>query len=142
MELLSLKCNYLYMPNEKLAALNEAFGTIKKEFEVIKADLAAPSEEMCSRKEVWAMLDRCMGSVYSMVDNLHAKMNEMDNYNWKQHGDHQKGHAPAFKTATHLQNFLKATGMDKDFDVVKPVIYANTSRGLEVTLDYSVKNGQ
>lgn len=127
------------MPNPKLAELDQVFGTIKKQFETIKADLAAPGEEMCSKKEVWAMLDRCMSSVYSIADNLHAKINEVDNYHWTAKSEHQKGHAPAFKTPSQVKAFLKTCGMEDEFEVVKPVIYASTNRGLEVTLEYSKK---
>lgn len=125
------------MPNPKLTELNEAFGTIKKEFDILKADLSNPGDEACSKKEVWAMMDRCMSSIYSMVDSLNAKINEVDNYHWQMKSEHQKGHAPAFKTASQLKAFLKTCGMEEDFEVVKPAIYASTNRGLEVTIDYS-----
>ena len=131
------------MSTPKLKELNEAFGTVKKEFDTIKADLAAPGEEMCSKQEVWAMLDRCMSSVYNMVDSLYTTLGEVNNTHWENHSNHQKGHAPAFKTASQLKAFLKTCGMAEDYDVIKPAIFASTNRGLEVTLDYSqVKNSK
>lgn len=125
------------MKNVKLDELNQAFGTIKKEFETLKADLAAPGSETCTKGEVWAMLDRCMSSVYSMVDNMRANINEVDNYHYQARAEHQKGHLPPFKTAAHLEKFLKVTGMDDSYDVQKQAIYASTNRGLEITIDYS-----
>lgn len=126
------------MENPKLTALNQTFATLKTEFDIIKAEISAtPDSEMCSKKEMYGMMDRIMNSVYSMVDNLHQRINAVDNAYWEQLRDHYQGHAPAFKTASQLQAFLKTCGMDKDYNVIKPAIFASTKHGMEVTLDYS-----
>jgi hypothetical protein len=127
------------MKNPKLAELDQAFATLKKDFDSIKTEVSAssPGEEMCSKNDMYGMLDRIMGSVYNMVDNLHARINEVDDYHWKTMGEHKEGHLPPYKTASQLQAFLKTCGMDKDYDVIKPAIFASTNKGLTLNLDCS-----
>lgn len=134
------------MSNPKLAELDQAFASIKKDFDTLKAEMSPTSEnpenEMCSKKEMYSVFSRVMDNVYAMVDNCHARISSVDNWHYNAASEHRKGHFPPFKSASQLQAFLKTCGMDKDYEVQKPVIYATNQRGMEVTLDYSKKDAK
>lgn len=129
------------MTNPKLAELEQSFASIKGEFDTLKAEMSPVMEkqedEMCSKKEAYQMFSRVMDNVYSMVDNCHARISAVDNWHYTNAAEHSKNHMPPFKSATQLKAFLKTCGMEDDYEVQKPVIYASNQRGLEVTLDYS-----
>lgn len=92
-----------------------------------------------------------MGSkMNSLADSLYASMSSLRNTMYNLHeshagrlNEHLQNHVPALKTASHVENFLKAVGMDNDVEVVKPKIYASyasrisaSPKGMTVELDF------
>lgn len=108
--------------NTKLKEFQESFASVKKKLEEVKA---SPDSDD-SRKMMYEICSYLMNQIYALGD-------EMYNYTNK----HSIGHPPALKTATHMEKYLKACGMDNDVEIVRPTIYMSaTNRGVEVFAEY------
>ncbi len=111
--------------NTELEKLNQTFASLKAEFDTVKAEMMPQKEgedpkyqELCSR------MDRCMSSMYAMVDNCHSRISAMDNYHYNAMNDHRKGHLPNL-SPSQLSAMLKTCGADGDYEVQKKTIYAS-----------------
>jgi hypothetical protein len=74
--------------------------------------------------------------IFRMVSYIHTRINNLEDgfYQWMwDHAGFQSGHLPPIKGAEKMENALKVLGLDKDYDVKKPMVMAaSTQYGLEI----------
>lgn len=74
-------------------------------------------------------IQACMNAIYSVANNLHNRIDNMCANMYAYQDKHQDGHPYPLLTATHKTNYLKATGMEADYE--KPAKkYARASQEL------------
>ncbi len=100
---------------EKMQEFSTAFAALDKKFEEIKADGYAKPEDQANAIENIGYMIRNLSNQVSYLYN--------DMYNWQ--SKHQKGHPPALASATNVEKYLKACGMENDYEVQKPTIWVN-----------------
>jgi len=90
-------------------------------------------EEGISEEMLWKLED--------MQYELRYFWAELDSL-WTSFGQHRKGHLPPIEGAGNLEAALKVLGMDKDYQVVKPTLYANSKGEIEVNLPSLLKEDE
>lgn len=112
-----------------LAKLNELKTACAAILDEIKQAKANPNDP----KQMASMDD-----MYRFMDSVHSRINWMEDYVFNWMGQHSKGHAPALKTATALEKYLKMCGMENDYEVIKPAIFAQAShQGTNYLINYT-----
>lgn len=97
---------------KKLETLIASDPTVDKNELVAKDPKTSDKEDPATRSQIQS----CMETVYSIARNLHDRMDGMyaDMYAYMR--DHQDGHPFKLLTATHKTNYLKACGMQDDYE--------------------------
>lgn len=115
-----------------IAELKSQIAELKKNY-VSKNYPNAPKKEVkadMGETEVEDSMDSCPPKddyLYYMVDMLYRYIESVGSDLWRYQWQHQEGHLPPIVGAEKLTNALKALGLEKDYEVKKPVIYASTS---------------
>lgn len=68
--------------------------------------------------------------LYRALSYVHERMNQMEDMHHKHKDD---GHIPPIKGAGNMKKVLAKLGMDEDYEVKCPVIYARKNQTFEVT---------
>jgi hypothetical protein len=77
--------------------------------------------------------------LYSAIRNMYAYTSQVEQAFYNYIYEHKEGHLPKIQGADKMKNALEALGLDADYEVVKPVIFANTKKGLQATLTFQKK---
>lgn len=111
--------------NEKqIKEIRAKIEEINNKLKTIRAD--HPSDD--KMKEMEDMM-------FSMMDFLYMQISYLADDFYGYVSRHQKGHLPSAPSAEHMERAVKALGFEKNFEIVKPVIYANKNKGvLEVEI--------
>ena len=70
-----------------------------------------------------------MAAMYAMVDNCHKRISNMQGDFYDYANKHQVNHPYPLLTATHKEKYLKATGMENDYEKPQKK-WANASKTL------------
>ncbi len=118
------------MKNKELQDLTESFAKVEKNFKELRA--AMPEKE--------DIYSKCMDSMYSMVNNLHDRINRVSQAGYDYQDSHAKNnfHLPQL-TASQKEKLLKAAGADGDFEVMKKPIYASRASKNNFNVDLNLK---
>jgi len=85
-------------------------------------------------------INKAMDQMYAMVNSLYTYVDYLDRDNRKRiHSisdmitKHMyQGHLPEIKGAGKMEHCLKVLGLDSDYNVSKPTIYASTQNGFTI----------
>ena len=119
-----------------IAALKTQITELKKNYvsknypNLPKKEVKADVGEMDDSTETEDSMDCCPPKddyLYYMVDVLYRYIESVSSDLWRYQWQHQEGHLPPIIGAEKLTNALKALGLEKDYEVKKPVIYASAS---------------
>ncbi len=122
-----------HLTDEKIAATLE---TQEKEF-VITHEIAAscchPSsvETTFTRQEVYNLIDSVYRSVYQETKYLAESIDKLYSAFYNHAGE---GHLPKIQGADKMQKILEKLNLDGDYQVFKPFIMANDTRGNKVAV--------
>lgn len=104
-----------------LTEIKAALDKSEAKFKELRADC-------CVNDQNQEMYYKVMDACYLMVQNLRQYIYSVEDNMWKMFDEHKKNHPPKLMTATHLQNYLEACGMENDIEIVKPTIYIQASK--------------
>jgi hypothetical protein len=93
-------------------------------------------EDMCPGCEDLKMEQDYM---YSMMNNMYSYLNYLESSLYSYASEHQNGHLPPILGAEKMNAALKSLGIDKDYEIRKPVIYASEMVENGDTLNISIK---
>ena len=118
--------------NAEIEKLSQTFATLQSEFNAVKTELKASDVNTVTVDKMYQAINCMMSSVYSMIDNCHARISKMDDYYYKMLSEHYQGHLPKL-TPSQLNAVLKTCGADEDYEVAKRMIFASKN---EITAEY------
>lgn len=126
--------------NEELKQLSESFATLKTNFLKLKETLGMPMSDKEEMPDMDKKMNDMMGYVFSMIDNVHTRIDNLGNYIYDVESKCNKhssvGHLPPL-SASQLKKALDVCGAGEDYDVSKPYITsANTKRGYCLEASY------
>lgn len=116
-----------------LASLEEQSKDFKN-----KVQTKASPDTVCA--EDYQYLSKCCDNLYEMIYRLRDYIYQSDAEIWNALYDHKNnGHIPPIKGTEKMEKALKVLGIDKDYEILKPVIYStaskNGSKSFEVNLN-------
>ena len=133
------------MTTEDLKKLKELKKTIRiasiaylKSKNLIKADDMMDMEnedEMCPGCE---SLKAEQDHFYYLLQNIGSYLNNLESMFYTYVSNHQNGHLPPIVGAEKMAGALKSLGVDKDYEVRKPVIYASEIEDKNDTISISI----
>lgn len=95
---------------KKFNELNESFASLNDKFKEIVAkskDIAKPDAPTTQD---------CMDAMYACMANVHQRISNMAENMYAYQDRHQQNHPYPLLTASHKENYLKATGMENDYE--------------------------
>ncbi len=98
---------------KELLELSLAFTDLEKKFKKVKADNNSPTP------------DDCMDTMWSLFSNIHARIDRVVGAMYDYQDNHQKGHLPPITGPDKMTKAIKTLGMEGDYSVMKPTIYAS-----------------
>ena len=105
---------------QELKNLSVAFASeISKLKQLMVAEDPSKIDQASSDKSdpaVMSQIQSCMSAIYSVANNLHNRIDRMQASMYAYQDSHAEGHPYKLLTATHKQNYLKATGMQDDYE--------------------------
>lgn len=113
---------------ENLKQIKANFEIANQKYKDIKSQIA----NMQDPDKMKEMMTDMEDNMYRMVSYVHQRMDWVENALFE-HSD-TSHHLPPIAGAGQMEHCLKTLGLDKDYQVQKKVIYANTKKGLEVEI--------
>ncbi len=111
---------------KELQELRANVETLTKKYQEIKAMPPEGSDHNDKMRDMEDMIFRIAGYIHDRISYLE---NDFYDYQW----NHSKGHFPPVKGAAKMTECLKTLGLDKDYEVYKPMIAAASDKyGFEV----------
>lgn len=106
----------------------------KAEIEMEDPETEAPEEtddeeEMCSMDCMEDTVEEAFSAAMDYMRYQSEYLMSEINYLWQQFARHQEGHLPAVKSAEQMSRVVDKLGLDKEYEVLKKVIYAKTVDG-------------
>ncbi len=95
---------------KELLELSLAFVDLKSKFDKSKADM----DDASNNEYLW----NCMANIHARIDRVVGAM-----YDYQD--NHQKGHLPPITGPDKMTKAIKTLGMEGDYSVMKPTIYAS-----------------
>lgn len=109
------------------AAFNEKYKDFSSKLKLVACDM--PAEDKMS--EMASYVQDLNLAMNSLVSDMNYLFGFMDHYT----SSHAKGHLPPVQGAGNMKKALKALGMEQDYSVQSPVIYANEGSHKVAILD-------
>lgn len=111
--------------NKELKELSETFANISKEFKELRAGMDMPSADPKNHD----MMNRMMDNMYAMINNVHNRIDKVDQQHWQNMDNHMSAstHLPKLSASQH-EKLLKSCGASEDYNVIKPSIFASRNR--------------
>ena len=81
-------------------------------------------------------MDKMMSYAMDYVRSIQNYAYEVENSMYKMHSEHQVGHIPKIQGAGAMEKALKALGIDKDWEIIKPVIFASKNNSIVAEISY------
>lgn len=95
----------------------------------------------------------CLNLIYELsyaLDSMSYKYQDLRDYTiqhiqndvsnlYDMHYKHLEGHLPKISGAEKMQDALKALGLEKDYEVLKPVLYSFASSNKFIEVEYKKK---
>jgi len=112
---------------EKLKELRQNLAALDEKAKQAKADMTEKEDENAYLFDY----------LFQSISYMREYMYQLEDQLW-QHSSPSNGHLPKIKGAGKMESALKTLGLNDDYDVQKPTIYASASRSgnkqFEVTL--------
>lgn len=133
--------------NKPLDNLKQSLANLDKKISEMKANVDVNSKAAQDVMGVYDELKSALNSIYASMSYANEYIHQrIDNVNSRMN-DHEKNHVPAMMSPTHMKNFIKACGMEDDYQVEPKTIYSYahvikaSKNGVSVQLNLS-KNGK
>ena len=107
-----------------LKELNEAAASMQVEF---KKKLDTMKADGYCDKPMGPCIDDVMCYCYNMFSSINDRISRLSTDMYDYQYNHSKGHSLPLKTAVNVEKYLKACGMEDDYNVEKPTIYIQAS---------------
>lgn len=124
-----------FLQKSKLARAN-----IEKLQESFKAKFKVKADEMSDmggEGESKCCCEHCGEKdtyLYYMVEAMSSYLSYIESSFYRYTQQHSQGHLPPINGAGQMENALKKLGMDSDYNVAKPTVFASTRKGSIVNL--------
>lgn len=120
---------------KKLENLSAILGKLQKQYKEIKGygDVVNINPETNDAPTCQDVQD----IIYYYIQGIQQQISYLrdDFYNYTSY--HSQGHLPPIKGAGKMENALKVLGIDQDYQIIKPAIFASQTRnGLEIQAEY------
>lgn len=99
---------------------------IKASFDKLDAQIKTKMEDKANQP---SDLERDM---YQMISYIHTRINYLQEDFYHYTSQHQKGHLPPITDAGKLEEALQKMGLGDSYQVIKPVVFASTSKNGQV----------
>jgi len=106
--------------NEELLNLKKSVLAAEKAYRQSKGY----SEDSCESEK--------SDELYQMISSIYRYIDAVDRSLWDYIGNHNEGHLPKILGTEKMTNALKALGLDGDYNVAKPTVWASKVSTLEV----------
>lgn len=125
------------LPKE-IKQLREMLAAELGKLQTFKADEDGEgTEKFVCYEDACCMINDLARAFSSSLDYIHQRINRMEDSFYNYTYEHSKGHPMALKTASNVEKYLKACGMDNDYNVQKPVVWvASSNRGDEIVANF------
>ena len=123
--------------NKELKELSESCASLCENLKQLKADMPVDPKNPSND-----MMNKCMDAMYNIADNLHRRIDIVDQNHWQKMDNHISAstHLPKL-TASQHEKLLKSCGASEDYQVQKPTIWARNRQGnAELVVDLSKKS--
>lgn len=123
--------------DKELTKLNQEFAKIQKAYRIEKGYIKADSTDTdpCVLESIVYQQDY----MAYLIDNIASQINYLTNNFYSYVQKHSEGHIPPINGADKMQNALDKLGIGKDYDIIKPVIFANKNGNIEATVNFIKK---
>ena len=122
------------MTLEELNANKESLAALKTQIKELQKDYVSKKYPKVAKAngDMGESEDECEPPkddyLYWVTDYTLRYLGQLEGAFYKYTWEHQEGHIPKIVGAEKLQGALKALGLDKDYEVRKPVIYASNHK--------------
>lgn len=113
--------------DKELLQMREMFAKVQKEYWFSKGYIDSATSNKVPTEQQYQNDRMC-----AMIDHLHSRINHLEDKHYE-HNSPSK-HLPPFRTASQLEGALKKLGLENDYEVVKPKIYAGKN-GASITVE-------
>lgn len=107
----------------------KTFKASKEKYLKVKADMSGDDGDGPDMEDLLDQMYEMCDSLWNYSYDLSNRIYRVYQYVDAQMSDHCKGHLPSIAGAGKMNNVLKKLGMDEDYQVVAPAIYARASIG-------------
>lgn len=136
------------MDKQKFEQVFANFEKKYRKIQKINADVAIPQSpdttdnddtDDDSQDSIEEIVQDIYTDMYYLINSLRQYMYQQDDASYAKWNDHSKGHLPNAKTPSQMEKALKVLGMDQDYSVARPTIYATrTNAGLKFEVDLNL----
>ena len=110
--------------------MTEKFKELKAEFDKSQENFKKSLGESEEYNNIIDHFNYQMDYLWRLISSLSD-----DFYRYQQ--EHSEGHLPKILGAEKMENALESLGIDRDYEVKKPIVFARQGRTLIGTIDFS-----
>ncbi len=113
---------------KELQELRASITTLTDKYKQIKAAKEVKADGMEMEKEGECRCDELEDIMFQLIGYVHNRISYLEDGFYTYAYEHQKGHLPAIMGAGKMEECLKTMGLEKDYQVMKPMIAAASEK--------------